>query len=131
MIYKRRKGVYWYEFVFKGERIRESTRQTNPRVARQVEAARKTQLAKGEVGIKDRQPVPIFSEFAEKFLEWVAVEKADKPNTVAFYRERTHMLLSFPVLKNAPLDHVDEKLVPKQAHNQWTNGRFTAVKLEA
>ena len=22
-------------------------------------------------------------------------------------------------------------LVPKQAHNQWTNGRFTAVKLEA
>ena len=22
-------------------------------------------------------------------------------------------------------------LDPKQAHNQWTNGRFTAVKLEA
>ena len=68
MIYKRGKGVYWYEFVFKGKRIRESTNQTNPRVARQIEAARKTQLAKGEVGIKDRIGAPKLKTYAESWL---------------------------------------------------------------
>jgi len=36
-VYKRGKlGNYWYEFVWQGERIRESTGQTNPRMARQM-----------------------------------------------------------------------------------------------
>src|ERR1700694_1192575 len=50
--YKRGK-VWWYSFVFNGEHIQESTKQRNLHVARQIEAARRTQLAKGEVGIKD------------------------------------------------------------------------------
>jgi len=56
-LYKRG-GVWWFEFVFNGERIRESTKQGNRRIAEQIESARRTQLAKGEVGIKDRKPVP-------------------------------------------------------------------------
>lgn len=51
--------------MWRGERIQESTRQSNKRVAEQMEAARKTQLAKGEVGIKDRPPVPTLRQFAE------------------------------------------------------------------
>ena len=69
MIYKRgKRRIYWYEFVFQGERIRESTHQTNPRVARQIEAARKTQLAKGEVGIREKQQAPNFSDYAGRWL---------------------------------------------------------------
>ncbi len=52
-IYKR-SDTYWYEFVFKGQRNRESTHQGNQNVARQIEAARRSALAKGEVGILDR-----------------------------------------------------------------------------
>ena len=40
--------VYWYSFWFNGERVQESTKQGNPNVARRMEAARRTQLAKAE-----------------------------------------------------------------------------------
>ena len=71
MIYKRGKhGIYWYEFMWKGERVRKSTGQRNPRVSRQIESAHKTSLAKGEVGIRERKPVPTFQEFSVRFLKW-------------------------------------------------------------
>lgn len=38
MIYKRG-SVYWYQFVFEGQRIRESTKQGNDLVAERAEAA--------------------------------------------------------------------------------------------
>ena len=66
-LYKRGE-TWWYEFVFGGERIRESTKQGNKRTAEQIEAAHRTQLAKAEVGIKDRIPVPTLAEYAEKSL---------------------------------------------------------------
>jgi hypothetical protein len=40
-----RGGVWWFEFVFNGERIRASTKQGNRRTAEQIESARRTQLA--------------------------------------------------------------------------------------
>jgi hypothetical protein len=45
MIYKRGK-VYWYKFRWNGEPVRESTKQGNDKVARQMEAAHRTRLAK-------------------------------------------------------------------------------------
>lgn len=50
----KRGNRYWYAFVFNGRRIQESTKQANLQAARVIEAARKTQLAKAEVGIKDQ-----------------------------------------------------------------------------
>jgi hypothetical protein len=50
-VYKRGR-VWWYKFNWNGEPIRESTKQTNKRVAEQIEAAKRMALAKGEVGIK-------------------------------------------------------------------------------
>ena len=44
-IYKRG-GVYWYKFQWKGALVRESTKQGNDKVARQMEAAHKTSLAR-------------------------------------------------------------------------------------
>lgn len=54
----KRGSVWWYEFVFESKRYRESTKQGNKRVAEQIEAAKRTQLAKREVGIDERKPVP-------------------------------------------------------------------------
>jgi integrase len=44
-IYKRGK-TYWYKFMFQGRLVRESTKQTNHKVARQIEAAHRIRLAK-------------------------------------------------------------------------------------
>ena len=58
-VYKQRNSNnWWYKFAWRGETIRESTKQTNKRVAERMEAARKTQLAKGELGIEDRKASP-------------------------------------------------------------------------
>jgi integrase len=43
-LYKRG-GVYWYKFMFHGELIRESTKQTNDKVARKMEAAHRARMA--------------------------------------------------------------------------------------
>ena len=44
-VYKRGR-VWWYKFTWNGKPIRVSTKQTNKRVAEQIEAAHKTSLAK-------------------------------------------------------------------------------------
>jgi hypothetical protein len=56
-IYKRG-DVYWYKFMWQGLLVRESTKQGNDKVARQMEAAHRTSLAKGEVGIREKKPAP-------------------------------------------------------------------------
>src|SRR5512146_2661786 len=63
-VFKRGKK-WWYNFVWNGELIRESTNQSNKRTAEQMEAAHKASLAKGEVGIRDRQPAPTTADFAK------------------------------------------------------------------
>jgi hypothetical protein len=66
---------WWYKFNWNGEKIRESTKQTNKRVAEQMEAAHKVALAKGEVGIRERKPVQTLSEFAEQeFLPFLNLD---------------------------------------------------------
>ena len=57
-------GVYWYKFMWLGTPVRKSTKQGNDKVARQMEAAHRTSLAKGEVGIREKKSVPVLAEFA-------------------------------------------------------------------
>ena len=54
-IYKRGK-VYWYKFMWQGEVIRESTKQGNDKVARQMEAAASTILLPGITSNSDALP---------------------------------------------------------------------------
>ena len=109
MIYKRGK-LYWYKFTWNGRNIRESAKTGNPRTARQIESARKTELAKGEVGIKDKRR-PTFEDFSKRFTAWLATEKAEKPNTVAFYTDRVRQLLQFDKLKKPQWTKSKEELV--------------------
>jgi integrase len=76
-IFKRGR-IYWYHFIFNGQHIQRSTKQGNPRVARQIEAAYRTKLAKGEVGIEERKPAPPFDFFARDFLQLVEAVRAPK-----------------------------------------------------
>ena len=53
-IFKRGR-FYWFQFVFDGERVQKSTKQTNKQAAKDIESAHRTKLAKGEVGIKEKR----------------------------------------------------------------------------
>ena len=117
MLYKRG-GVWWYEFVFKGERIRESTKISNRRVAEQIEAARRTQLAKGEVGIQDRKPAPTLKEFAPRFERAVEIQCAEKPLTVEFYKAKLKTLLAHEELASRRVDAIDESVIEQYVQSR-------------
>src|SRR5687768_16744479 len=84
--------VWWYEFVWNGERIRDSTKVKNKRAAEQIECAHKTNLARGQVGIIDRVATPTLKEFSERFGRYVETEYASKPATIRFYKEKLRRL---------------------------------------
>jgi integrase len=107
----KRGKVYWYHFVFNGEHIQRSTKQGNPRTARQIEAAYKTSLAKGEVGIVKKVPAPALKDFAQRFIDAVQVRSAAKPRTIEFYAQQLKRLLDYEPLANSPLDKISEGLI--------------------
>jgi hypothetical protein len=86
-IYKRG-DTYGYEFQFNGQRIQQSAQTTNKDVARQIEAAHRVRLAKGEAGIQERRPAAHTAEFALRFTAAIETLCAEKPATVSFYKQK-------------------------------------------
>jgi integrase len=109
-IYKRG-DTYWYEFVFNSERIRASAQTGNKEVARQIEAAHRLRLARGEAGIRERPPAPTLQEFSPRFESAIVTLCAEKPATVKFYRAEMRRLLADRELSAARLDAIDEGMI--------------------
>jgi hypothetical protein len=101
-VYKRGK-IWWYKFNWGGQTIRESTKQSNKRIAEQMEATHKTSLAKGEVGLRDRKPAPTLRQFAEgDFLPFARSTFAAKPKTLEYYENGVKSLLAFQKNRGLP-----------------------------
>jgi len=84
-IFKRGK-IYWYHFQFNSQHVQESTKQSNPRVARQIEAAHRTSLAKGEVGLRERKALSLSDYLKNEFLPFCESKfKKAKPATLRYY----------------------------------------------
>jgi integrase len=107
----KRGNVYWYHFLFNGEHIQKSTKQGNPRTARQIEAAHRTALAKGELGIEDRKPAPYFSALAKRFTAHLLSRHENKPQTVQFYAAKLARLLEYKPIAGARIDRLDESVI--------------------
>ena len=124
MIYKRGR-IYWYKFVWQGETIRESTKQGNDKVARQMEAAHRTSLAKGEVGIREKKPVPTLSEFCEKRFEPWAKSSFEKntPANWLWYRAGIRALLAYKPLAKAKLDQIGNEVAAEYAAHRQSDGK--------
>ena len=119
-IYKRG-GVYWFEFVYEGRRVRRSTKQQNRREAAKIEAAYKTQLAKGEVGIYEPKPVPCFSQAMKDFLLWSKHQHAAKPNTHRRYEVASKPLKLY--FRDARLDSITPEDI--EQYKQKKEGKET------
>jgi integrase len=102
-IYKRKDGtIYWYKFMWQGRMVRESTKQGNDKIARQMEAAHRTSLAKGEVGLRDKKPVPTLAEFLQHRIEpW-----ASRRSSWIWYRAGMRPLLRYRPLAALHLDEI-------------------------
>jgi len=126
MVYKQPKSKYWwYKFTWNGKQIRESTKQTNKRVAETMEAAHRTALAKGEVGIREKKPVLTVEEFAERdFLPFVRSTFAAKVKTRSYYENGVKNILAFDSLASERLDTITSDQISEYvAHRQGAKGR--------
>jgi integrase len=124
MIYKRGK-IYWYKFMWKGELVRESTKQGSDKVARQIEAAHRTSLAKGEVGIRDKKPVPTLLEFIEnRFEPWAKsrFQKSSPKTWAAYYRVGLSAIKEYRSLVGLPLDAITSETVADFAAHRHAAG---------
>jgi integrase len=126
-VYKRGR-VWWYKFTWNGESIRESTRQTNKRVAEQIEAAHKTSLAKGEVGIRDRTPAVTIRQFANRdFLPLCRSTFAAKLKTLSYYVNGTARLLECPAIADESLDTITSEKIAGYARRRQDAGMKVAT----
>lgn len=119
-LYKRG-NVWWMSFQIDGEHVQRSTKCKNKRDGEAVERAFRTQLAKGEVGIKAKPVVPSFSLAMAEFLEWASVEHRSKPNTVRSYNSTSQSLKTF--FGDVALDRIEAADVEK--FKQWRSGQKT------
>lgn len=112
-VYKQpRSNNWWYKFVWNGDLIRQTTKQTNKRVAEQMEAAHRTALAKGEVGIREKKPVPTLEDFADRaFLPFVRATSAAKPRTITFYENSVQNLKACAKLSSLSLDKITTDVI--------------------
>ena len=113
-VYKQPKSKYWsYRFVWNNKEIRTSTKQTNRRVAEQMEAAKRTALAKGEVGLRTPKRAPTLSDFLDTdFLPFYRRTKGEtEPNTVRDYEGGATNLKAFPPLARMRLEEINHDAV--------------------
>ncbi len=92
----RRGEVWWYDFQVNGERVRESTGQTQKSAAAQVEALRKADILRNRNHGNFWQPSPRFSDFAlGDFRCWSESQHHDHHSTHERYMRSITVLVRF------------------------------------
>jgi integrase len=120
-IYKRGQ-VYWYKFMWNGEVVRESTKQGSDKVARQIEAAHRTSLAKGEVGIREKKSAPTLIEFCEKRFEPWIESTTSRKTWLDFYRVGLRAIKKYRPLATLRLDEVTTEKASEFAGDRQAQG---------
>ena len=123
MIYKRGK-IYWYKFMWNGRLVRESTKQSNDKVARNMESAHRTALAKGEVGIRESKPVSTLKDFCSARVEpWArsTFESTCRKNWT-WYRTGIRALTRYRPLGDARLNEINSEIASNFAAHRLREG---------
>jgi integrase len=82
MLY-RRGNVWWYEFIFNGSRIRESSHTDSKTIARQLELKRRRDLELAVGGIKRERPL----QFRVATKQWFSTKTALSKLGLRYYRQ--------------------------------------------
>lgn len=91
-VYKRGK-IWWFNFLFEGRHIQESSGFTNKTAALRAEAIRRADLLNHRAGFKKSRPAPKFEDFVKDFLEWSKLQH--RPKTRELHGTNCNTLLRF------------------------------------
>jgi integrase len=103
----RRGRIWWYNFVFQGRHIQESSGFTNRTAALRAEAKRRAELLDHRAGFKQVKVAPKFEEHVEQFLDWSKGQH--RPNTHELHKTNCDTLLRF--LRGYWLDEISPGMV--------------------
>jgi len=94
-LYKRG-GVWWYDFIVKGGRVRGSTGLGSKSAAAEVETLRKAECIQDQGSSPDSEPAARFEEFAlNEFAPWSENEHREHPSTHERYMRSVKVLSGF------------------------------------
>ena len=122
-IYKRG-DIYWYKFMWSAKLIRESTKQCNDKVARQMEAAHRTSLAKGEVGIREKKRITLGDFIKNRFEPWARARFGGNPTKTwkAWYEPSIRTLQNHAALCNRLLSEITSEHISEFAASIRSKG---------
>ena len=126
----KRGRVYWFHFWFGGQHIQCSTKQGNPRVARQMQASYLTALAKDGFGFREKKPIPTFLDFCRGRVEPWARSNFEHTsiNTWRWYRSGLRSIYVYSPLSDSKLDQITaESAADFAAYRQSKNLQVASV----
>lgn len=127
----RRSKVYWYGFWFSGIRVQASAKTTNPRVARQMEAAHRTALARDEAGFREKKSLPTLAGFIrDRFEPWARANfEINSPKTwLDWYRTNLRTLVAYAPIAEKKLDQITgEDVADFAAYRQGKGLKVSSV----
>jgi integrase len=97
--------VWWYDFIFEGQRFRESSKSRSKTVARDAERARRHELEESYNGIKRRDRAKLFSVAADEWLELKKLTLASSSHRI----ERDNLKHLLPHFENRLISDIRAK----------------------
>lgn len=77
--------IWWYDFIFEGQRVRESAKTRSKTVAKNAERVRRREIEESYNGIKRRDRAKLFSVAAEDWLVLKALTLAESSQSIEKY----------------------------------------------
>jgi integrase len=114
----KRGSFYWYKFMWNGKLLCESTKQGNDKIARKMEAAHRTRLAEGLVGIREKKIATTLADFLVKRIEpWAKV----RPSWL-WFRSGIRPLLKSKHIAGLRLDEITSETIAGYAARRQGDG---------
>ena len=120
--------IWWYEFIFQGQRIRESSKSRSKTVAKDAEKTRRRELEDGYNGIKRRDRAKVFSSASE---EWLSLKRATlAPSSIRIETDNLKHLT--PHFGKRLVTDIDAKDVSRYQQSRLSEGASPkTINLEA
>ncbi|HYH00951.1 MAG TPA: tyrosine-type recombinase/integrase [Terriglobales bacterium] len=122
--YKGKSKIWWYEFQFKGQRVRASSKSTSKVVARDAERAHRRRIEEGYNEIKRLDRAKLFSTAAKEFLE-LKKPPARSENTQRIDEDLFRLHVG-PAFGRFFLCDVDALLIKEHQHKRLNQGAAPA-----
>ncbi|MGA7560974.1 MAG: site-specific integrase [Terriglobales bacterium] len=110
--------IWWYDFIFQGQRVRESAKTRSKTVAKDAEHARHREMEESYNGIKRRDRAKLFSVAAEVWLELKSLTLAKSSQRI----ERDNLKHLRPHFERRLVTDIQAKDVSRYQHARLAEG---------